>query len=351
MKRLIIADLFSYNAGGFKTGHYFALCDNYIDLFSNEFDVYVAGGNIYKTGSYDKRLVLLPCDSFNNENVFKWHLKIFRNFTSLMKLSRVDDIIVIQTAKAASCILAIALFGRKDRCIYLIEYDTSALKSMIKRFVYKIAKRYIKGIICPSDNIGKTYNLPYCAVSDYIYTGQDSDYPDYESRPYDYVMVGRIVKEKGICEAAKRLAGSDLQVLIAGRAPKELEQPLIDIANSCDNIDLRLGFVSNDDYRKYLQQSKFGILNYQDAYANRSSGVVLDVVFSGTPVVGRRCMATQFIEDNKLGYLYDNIDSFDFHSICNKNCFELSQNNIKKYLKSHLEYRQKLKNFLKGIRQ
>ena len=62
MKRLIIADVKSNNNKGYCTGHYFALAQNYINLYQNICPVLIGGGPIYKTNFRKKDLFMLPYD-------------------------------------------------------------------------------------------------------------------------------------------------------------------------------------------------------------------------------------------------------------------------------------------------
>lgn len=351
MRRIILADLFSYNNEGVKTGHYFALARNYQNIFKDTFEVKIAGGEIYKTGFEDSELILLPCESYPNDSSITKRFNIFRNCRALMEATTKDDIIVFQVAKPASCVLALSIFGRKDRNVFLIEYDTSVLSSKIKRFVYQIAKRNLKGLICPAENIGEAYGLSYCVVSDYIYdkNPEELKFVPFEEKQYDYVMVGRIEPEKGILEVAKHLVGTPYKTLIAGKCENiTLREELEKVCSSSDNIVLKQGFVSTDDYIQYIRKAKFVVLNYTSEYDNRSSGVVLDAIFNGTPVVGRKCGATQFLEDDSIGVLFDKVASFDTSIIVDKEQNDKFLDNIKQYIKQNTKDIIRLRSFIES---
>lgn len=352
-KRLILSDLFSFNNEGVKTGHYFALARNYQKIFKDIFDVKIAGGYIYKTGFSDEELILLPHESYKNDNTRKHLTVIMRNCRSLMQQTTSDDIIIMQQAKPATCILALALLSKKKRNIILIEYDTSGLSSSVKRVIYNMARRNIRGVICPSEIIGKAFKLPYCVVPDYIFDKEIDLLKSvkFRDKKYDIAMVGRIEPEKGIVEAAEYLAGKPCKILIAGKANEQTIDKLKSIGNSVDNIDLKLGFVSNEDYQLYISISKFVMLNYQGAYTNRSSGVVLDSIFNGTPVVGRRCMASQFVEDENMGRLFDDIHDFDISIVNDEIRYRTYIENIEQYLQKHKKFVGKIIDFLQNIKQ
>ena len=81
-------------------------------------------------------------------------------------------------------------------------------------------------------------------------------------------------------------------------------------------------------------------------YTERSSGVVLDVIFNGTPVIGKKCQALSFIEENRIGCLFDDINSFDFSKLLNIIHYKQYEGNIIAYKNTHCWYGSKLKKFI-----
>lgn len=208
-------------------------------------------------------------------------------------------------------------------------------------------KNRVDGIICPNDEVGKAFGRPYCVVPDYIYTGEDKKCPvDYKSKTYDFCIVGRLNKDKGVVESARRLNGTKYKVLIAGQANDSYSEELKKACHGCDNIDLRLGYVSDEDYKRYINESRYCILNYQGEYSNRSSGVVFDIIFSGVPVVGNSCKALQFVKDYEIGHIYDNIDELSAEGLFDEKKYEIYLDNICKYRQLHSEYYKKLSTFV-----
>ena len=112
-------------------------------------------------------------------------------------------------------------------------------------------------------------------------------------------------------EVVRYFANTPYKVIIAGRpTSKELEDEVVAASKDVKNVTTILDFVSEEDFRKYLRESRYAILNYQGEYSNRSSGVVYDNIFSGVPVIGKRCKALNFIGKYGIGYLYDSIKDF-----------------------------------------
>lgn len=81
------------------------------------------------------------------------------------------DIIVLQQGGVLSSFVAIALFYHCESSLYLIQYSKEGVDSMAKRFLYRLVKHKINGIICPNEMVGEAYERPYCVVPDYIYLG------------------------------------------------------------------------------------------------------------------------------------------------------------------------------------
>ena len=307
MKRLVLADVKSQNDKGKSIGHYFSVAQNYLDLYSDCCQVKVAGGPMFKTRFNEKDIFQLPHDFIIGQNWLRNKWRVLMNCKYLFKHTSVNDIIVIQQSGLSTAILGIALFAKKKRNIYIISYDKDAVSSFAKRLIYQFAKQKIKGLLCPSRHVADAYCLPSCIITDYIYpfyTNKLSFVP-FEEKKYDVAIIGSICHGKGVIKAAETLTQTNYKVLIAGKADKQLSEQLEKICLSSSNIELRLGFVSDDDYCKYIRAARFCILNYHGVYEDRSSGVVLDILFNGTPILGHRCKALMFVEKEDVGVLFE----------------------------------------------
>lgn len=348
MKRLIIADVKSYSNKGKSTGHYFAVAQNYLDLYRDYCDVKVAGGSIFKTHFDEKDIFLLPYDFIPSGNWIKSKWQVLMNCKYIFKNAQPDDIIVIQQSGLSTAILGIALFAKKKSNIYVIAYDTDAVTSPIKRLIYKLAKNKIKGLLCPHKHVADAYRIPNCIITDYIYAKNNinlSTVP-FENKKYDIAIIGKICHGKGVPEAAKALTRTKCRVLIAGNADKQLADRLHEICNNAKNIELLIGFVSDENYYRYIREARFCLLNYHGVYEDRSSGVALDIIFNGTPILGHRCTALNFVEKENTGLLFDDINKFDFSFILKKDNYCNYLNGITGFLDKQKEYRKKVIEFL-----
>lgn len=347
MNRLIIADIKSPNNRGICTGHFFAVARNYYELFKNRINILVAGGPIYHSQFKDIQMELPYDVCLQEESLWKNKWKYLQNARSLFKQAE-EDTIILQQGGVATSFIAIVLFYHCKSKLYLIQYSLEGLDSPIKRLLYYFAKHKIDGIICPNDMVGKGYRKPYCIVPDYIYIDNPKEKTvPYKDKKYDIGFVGRIEEEKGIFDVAKKIICTDYQMIIAGKVrSKEMENKLKAICDKGNNIELHIGYVSDTDYKEFIRNSRFCILNYQGEYSRRSSGVVFDTLFNDVPIIGKRCKALNFIEENTIGYIYDNLDNLDLDKIMTENNYNTYIANIAIYKDKHKEYKEKLSRFL-----
>lgn len=347
MKRLIIADVKSNNNHGKCTGHYFAVAQNYLDLYSKICPTIVAGGPIFKDNFKECQIFPLPFDSIVGMNpiINKWNT--LNNCRYLFKSIQNNDVVVMQHSGASTTFMGIALFAKKKHNVFVIQYDTEAISTPLKRIIYHWAKRKIKGFICPSERITKAYDKEGCIVTDYIYPNEKTNIATpFENKVYDIAIVGSICPDKGVVEAVKQLAKTKLRVLVAGMADIKQTAVIKEICQSASNIELKLGFVSDNDYYGYIQKARYCMLNYHGVYEDRSSGVVLDILFEGTPILGHRCKALQFVEKEKVGLLFDNVANFNFDAINDKSLYTSLQKSIVCYLNKQKAYKEKMIDYL-----
>lgn len=330
MKTLVIADIRSNVVKDRIAGHIVSVARNYQEALGKDFNIKIAAGPTILNSFRQDDCIVLPYDVCSESAKDK--LKIFANFIVLLRKAK-GDIIVIQHASVVTSLLSIALFFWWTSKIYLIQYNTDAVNSIAKRLINNLAKWKITGTLCPSDRIGKAYGTTYCKIPDYLYAKEEIKIRSYEERNWDICFVGGIYANKGVLEAARFLSVTDKKVIIAGRiCEKELEEPFKELTESCPNIEFRLGFISDEDYINIIQNSRFCILNYRGTYFDRSSGVVLDVLYNGTAVLGTRCEALKHIETENLGVLYDNLEEIDMDKILSPISYNGYINAIKKYL-------------------
>ena len=352
MKRIIIADLKSNNNNGICTGHYYALAENYRDVFSPFCEVKIASGPIYLKRFKKEEMLLLPYDYIAGESKIKNLIRIFFNARFLFKHVGKDDVVIVQQSQPAM-ILLVLLFTFFGQCkLFQIQYSEEPMRRFSFKVMMFFARKKIKGLICPNEIVGNAYRLPYIVVPDYIYVEKETNKPRiaYSEKVYDFAFVGRIAKDKGVAEAVKAMGGKSYTLLVAGLPQnQEEENSLKDTAAKCSNIKLKLEYVDDDDYDNYINNSRYCVLNYQGTYVERSSGVVLDTIFRGVPIVGRKCRALQFVEDENLGFLYDDINEYNFSDLLNENKYASYLFSIDAYKLKFKKYRMKLVEYVMDV--
>lgn len=345
MNRVFIADIASKSTNGFLIGHYATVAENYQNIIGS----IIVGGPIYKKYFSTSPLIQLPFNSESTENIIIKKIKQLLNCKKLFSIAKNDTVILQQSALATS-LIGIFLFKRKQTRLFLITYNNEGYNSFLKRIFYRLAKKKIDGIICPNAEVGKGYNLPYCIVPDYIYIGDIDNIikSSYKEKIYDFSIIGRLSPEKQPIEVANKFANTNYKLLIAGKTQtQDLEDNLKQICKNSPNIELKIEYITNEEYYKCINQSRYSILNYSEEYSNRSSGVVYDMIYNGVPVIGRRCKALSFIEKNNLGLLYDNLCDLDFSILLNEEKHMQFIKNIYTFCKTQNTYINKLNSFIK----
>lgn len=346
-QKVVISDVRSINRNGKVTGHYFSLAQNYIDVLEDEFEVYVAGGPIYK--NQFKNYIELPFDTDLSKNEIINKFKVIMNCLALFAKTK-GYTIILQSNAVVTTFFSMILSPFK-RNVYMIQYNTMALDSRIKRVLHKLAKNKITGILCPSENIGEQYGVNYLVLPDYIVTSRQimdlKKTKSYEKK-YDIGVVGIITPDKGIVEAAKFLAEKPYKVLIAGRPVSEkIRNELEQVCFGKNNIELRLEYINDEMYDTAIRLSKYCLLNYTDAYSEHSSGVIFDVMYRGVPIIGRRCKFLDVVQEKQMGYLYDEIAQCDFEKLFDEKMILKYQDGIKKHLEDELRVKSNLCSFLR----
>lgn len=343
MKKIFISDIRSNINNGKSIGHFIPVAKMYQKIFQQE-NVVVAGGPIYRKYFDNSKLLSLPYNISGTSLLDK--IKTMKNCIRLFNAAK-GNTIILQQSSVITSFIGILLFYHSKSKLYLIQYSNECLKSKIGKLLYNLIRNKIDGIICSSEELGKMFKVPYCVVPDYIYTENKEICKEYDKLKYDFCILGRIAPEKGIIESAQKLVKTKYRVLIAGRPQtQDLANELRRICSSANNIDLILDYISDEQYIQYLNQSKYALLNYQQAYSERSSGVVFDMLFSGVPVIGKECFALDFIRKENLGYLYSSLDNFSPELVMQKELYNQYIINIGYFRQKQAKLISKLQNFV-----
>lgn len=350
-QKVIIADIKSVNNIGKSEGHYFPVARNYLEMLHDDFDIKVAGGPVYRNEFSPNELFELPYDNTGSNRLLNLVRTLINGFY-LIK-NRGDATIVFQCSAVSSVLLVLSLINTKAK-IFLIQYDKMIQNSKVKSLLFKIAKSKIRGVICPGDEIGKSLEVPYCVVPDYIYVPKlMPKCIDYKEKKYDFGMYGILANGKGICEAAEYLSKTQYKVKIAGKVaslPEDIEmhEKLLQLAEKNGNIDLEIGYLADNVYREYMATSRYIILNYSSSYALRSSGVILDAIYSRTPVIVKDRAYVQFVKEHGIGCVYSELTELKLDELLNAERYEQYQDAIERYLETQKNELERMIGFIRG---
>lgn len=344
---IVLADINSWNVGGCSQGHYLAVAENYNRIF-READFKVAGGPVYRNVFPMSRYIELPFDVLKGQNAILRKWRNIRNFMSLMANLHDGDTVIFQASSQSAVLFCIAMLCRRNLRIFMIQYSKAeCVSNVIKCMLWKLARHRIQGVICPNDETGNVFGLPYCVVPDYIAIGATSDKNVTPS--FDFVFCGTITEKKGVVEAVCLLAQKGWKVLVAGRPSSQQDiERLTAIQNQFGNVRLRLGYLSRQDFDDAIYSAKAVVLNYAEAYSAQSSGIVFDALFRLRPILGRRCTALDFIAQYNMGELYADIGEVDINNFLSPENLAALKGHIYKYLAKHIEYATVLKSFIMG---
>lgn len=306
--KVILADPISWTVSGRQTGHYRAVAENYAVVFEGR-DFAIAGGPIYK--NWCDKLLELPCNQSSDVGHMKNKIAALQNCRALFREAG-EAAVVLQSAGFATELLGVLFFADKKTKVFLIQYQPLGSRSLFCRILYSLARRKIHGVVCPNDEVGRSFGVDYCVVPDYIYTGDGKFASNDESEPeYDFVSAGIQCGDKGSLAFARKIAETKYTFLVAGRVTDPaLKRELETLAANHPNIHLDLRYLTNTEYDKAIASGTYCVLNYTDAYSTHSSGVVYDMLYRGKPIVGRRCSALSIVEETGTGLLYDSLEDF-----------------------------------------
>ena len=348
MKQIIIADISSVRLENNIFGHYGKVARMYCNLFKNDAPVCIAGGKIYKEQFPEQNRIDLPFDCELNSLkslMGKIKFKICSIVNGIRLFGKASDsIIVCQPYSFASWMLSLAFSHKaKSNKIYLIEYRNQ-LDKKSNRILFGLAKKKISGILCPNKEVGEAFGLPYRLVTDYIYDKDDLPKENVNLQ-YDFGVFGIMSNGKDIKDVVDSFSGSKFKVLIAGYFGEKKKQYC---ENQTDNITVIDKYLSDAEYDSALNETKYIILPYKDAYKSQSSGVVFDILFRGKPVLTKNFPTFKFVKDYDLGVLYENsLSEVDFDTLIDKE-YEEFYKNICGFIAENKKQKEEILKFFEG---
>lgn len=350
MSRIIVADICSICANNQSAGHYFAVAQNYLDMFKASEEVRVAGGPVYSE-RFAQNLMRLPYNHNVGETKLaeKWHELM--NCRALCRAVEKGDILIMQSIALVTAFVGLLLFLHTSCRLFFIQYNTESINSPLKRWLWHLLGAKVRGVIGTFPEIAQAYGKPYILVPDYIYTTEyPVSFPKFNEREYDICMVGNIYRDKGTAEALRSIIGKGMRIVVAGKVGEpDLEPEIRALAQTDDMVDLQLGYLTDNDYHAILADSKYCILNYRGIYNAHSSGVVYDALFHGTPVLATNTASTRMVKEYGLGISYDNVNDLDVGKLLDAACYVKCQARIAQYLQQQHKIVSQLSDFVHSV--
>ncbi|MGG7214925.1 glycosyltransferase [Clostridium nigeriense] len=326
-------------------GHWLNTALQYKNILSKDdsINIFVLGGPVYKNYIYNN-YVRLPFDlekkMFDRTGIKILFNKLKAVINTIAAIKSNTDILIFQDANQ-TILYTLLRFFKVNKKIYLIKYSIDERKQAVKSF-NKI-KNKISGVITSLDEVGRYYKVPYLIVPDYF----PSEEISMNEKIYDLIIVGTVTEQKDYENVIKAVNKTKLNLKIVGYFNDEQRfNNLKNIANH--NIVIENKYISDDEYKNIIKSGKYVILPYKkESYNYKSSGVVLDAIYNGVPVIVPGLNSFEFVKNNKVGLTYNN--SFDeiIEDISDINYDELI-NNVKKYCKIMELKKEELRNFIYG---
>lgn len=345
---MIIADISSFSSNGHLIGHWPQVAQLYMKALQDSYDVKVAGSELYNSYFSNQDLIVLP---YSNQGLVELGMKekikkIRREIKNcLMVLNGDDPDILFQSSGFTSIIITLTLFGRKikNKNIFLIEYGYY-INNKIDRFFFRHAKKHINGILVSKDDVGRKYNCPYCVIPDYLYFEDPASKGAIKNIQYDFAVVGTMNSSKDLASVVRAFRNTSYRVIIAGFF-RDRESLRTLKCQATKNITIKDQYLDDAEYSSIIEKSRFCLLPYKETYNNISSGVVYDYLFRKKPVIAKRLSSFQFIEDNRLGILYDTSPAEAIESIRSLN-YDLCVKHIEMFLETQKKITETMKKFV-----
>lgn len=313
MKKVGIVDTLTLTKGDRIYGHFNTTAMQYFNALSKggevnnkaNCNVVIIGGKTYEHYFDRENLLQLPFTTTKNEfDDISLKARIFRTFKSFINtfVALISDVEILVFQDANQTVLYTLLrFLRVKKQVYLIKYTVEKRRRAIHGF--EKVKNKISGIITSLDTVGKFYGVEYIIVPDY--------FPDVMlyscKKEYDYAVVGTAMKEKDFEGVVSAFSQSTKSLYIAGYFPdKKRYNNLMKLKT--DNVKIINRYLDDNEYDKTIRKSGYIILPYKSGYEEKSSGVILDAVYRGTPVIVSNINSFQFVKEHNIGRMYDSIN-------------------------------------------
>jgi hypothetical protein len=331
MKSLAIIDSLTLTYKNQIFGHYASTAKQLYSILCNDFAVKVVGGITYANYFQKEQLDILPYRTYYEEfhigNTFrKLRSKIKSIINLIVALRKNYDYLIFQWCSQNFLYLTLLLFKKKRSKVFLIKYNAET--RLTHKLLFRLIKNKVSCIFTSMPKTGESYGIPYLLIPDYFPVEEDLNSV---SQPvvYDFVIVGTTDNDKNIEDVISGIEKTNFTIKIAGNFKDKAYLEKIQKLTTSKNILIQDKYLTDTEYKNTILQSKYVILPYlKSAYTDKSSGVVLDAVYRGKPVIAPDLSGFQPVKDFGMGYLYNESISEILPKINDENYHTLVQNAI-----------------------
>ncbi len=340
-EKLLIADcLRKYDDKGNPFGHYITVFEQYYQILQDDFEV-----SLGVTKEYKKKINF--CDRFFTIrfgiNYSKTYNRLDKYFSLvkemlnvIMVLNSKYNIIIFQQTNFIFSLNPLIFYFGKKKIFFIIYKDylnsSGKIKRLLKRLIYGLAKKKIRGLILGIEKLSNIYKHNYLILPDYVFTNK---YYNSNNIPimYDIAILGIITNSKNIYDVLSSFYNTKYKIIIAGIF-KDNEQYKKVYKFKADNITIINDYLSRERYDDILQSTKFVALPYNPTiYKLSSSGVFYEAIYHFKPVITSNTEFFKRVEENKIGYVYKHSIKEYIHILNNSKIYNDYVRNIKNYVK------------------
>lgn len=324
-KQLLIIDTATLTRNKEIYGHGLNVAKNYVEVLGQWFDCYVAGGKTYKN-EFEKYIKLPFVWKYGENGVVKNIKGLINAVCSLLIKS---DIYLFQCQYIIPVYVCLCFFPflAKEKKIYVIIYNDPMNNPIFpteRKWVLR-AQKNISGFIASNERWISHLNGEKIVLPDYLPIAYEVS----GDKKYDFGVFGTISEWKDCEMVVAALNNTKYSCLIAGHFEDKERKTILEQSIDSEKILVKDEYLDSDEYDRLLSEVSCVILPYEKKYyEKKSSGVVLEALYRGIPVIAPRIESFMFVEQNDIGWLYEDsigevIDTFE--------TIEQKKANISKY--------------------
>lgn len=334
-------------------GHSCYLFRNYSRVLKRCFEVTIAASREYcdSLQDLDLKFLVLPFASSHPAKckISRWRNLVKAMINSLYVSMYRYKVILIQDPNSLLPVVPIVLLTRRKKVFIIFYTDVinrgSALSRYFKKKLVRILAPRISGVISGSKMVVdafKSFGIRAFLVPDYLppddYNG---NFKSFSERKIDFTVLGTMTEGKDLEDVVKTFNATNYKVIIAGRFDDKNRYLRLKKSAS-SNIKMFDKYLDYDIYIRLLRNSKYIVLPYSKD-TDKSSGVLYDALYAGTPVVYKGNVLRDIIVENKLGIVYNtSLKEVKIEQLINQDTYLEFLRNIESYV-------EKLSGFCKDL--